>query len=122
MEAGASGYVLKRTAGDEIVRAIRTVAGGDVYLDPRVAGRLVRSIASKKTSARQDAQLSEREDTVLRLIACGYSNKEISGRLDVSVKTIETYKARSMEKLGLRSRVDVVRYAHDLGWLNETPA
>ena len=67
----------------------------------------------------QTAELSEREADVLRLVAGGHSNKAISARLGISVKTVETYKARAMEKLGFRSRVDVVRYAADQGWLRE---
>ena len=63
-------------------------------------------------------ELSERETEVLRLVAGGHSNKEISTRLNISVKTVETYKARAMEKLGYRSRVDLVRYAADQGWLD----
>ena len=65
----------------------------------------------------QTAELSERESDVLRLVAGGHSNKEISAQLGISVKTVETYKARAMEKLGFRSRVDVVRYAAGQGWL-----
>lgn len=118
MSAGASGYLLKQTAGEEVVLAIRTVAQGQFYIDPRIAGKMVDTFAPRARHALKPKKLlSEREEGVLRWIARGYSNKEIAGKLDVSVKTIETYKARSMEKLGLHSRVDVVRYAHDLGWL-----
>jgi DNA-binding NarL/FixJ family response regulator len=63
--------------------------------------------------------LSERESEVVRLVARGYSNKEIAGKLDVSVKTVETYRYRAVEKLGLRSRADLVRYAIERGWLDE---
>ena len=118
LDAGASGYVLKRAAADELVRAIRAVASGGVYVDPRVAGKLLRTFAEPHASpGNRNADLSERETAVMRLIAQGYTNKEIAAQLGVSVKTVETYKARSMEKLGLRSRVDIVRLATERGWL-----
>ena len=118
LDAGAAGYVLKRAAGDELVRAIRAVATGGIYVDPRVAGKLLRTFVEPQIS-RPDAtaDLSERETAVMQLIARGYTNKEIAAQLGVSVKTVETYKARSMEKLGLRSRVDIVRIAAERGWL-----
>src|SRR5688572_11070843 len=118
LDAGASGYVLKRAAADELIRAIRAVASGGVYVDPRIAGKLVNTFApSKATSTTAVADLSDRETAVLRFIAQGYTNKEIAAQLGLSVKTVETYKARSMEKLGLRSRVDIVRTASERGWL-----
>ena len=121
LDAGAAGYVLKRAAADELIRAIRSVASGGVYVDPRIAGKLVNTFAAPKTSAHTaTADLSERETAVLRLIAQGYTNKEIASQLGLSVKTVETYKSRSMEKLGLRSRVDIVRIAGERGWLTST--
>ena len=121
LEAGASGYVLKRAAAEELIHAIRTVAAGGVYLDPALAGKVVSGFV--QTSAGQaaagGAELSEREVEVVSLIAAGHSNKEIALRLDLSVKTVETYKARSLEKLGLHSRADLVRYALQRGWLRD---
>jgi DNA-binding NarL/FixJ family response regulator len=121
LEAGASGYVLKRAAAEELIHAIRTVAGGGVYLDPALAGKVVGSFvrppAGKGVAG---GELSDREAEVVRLIAAGHSNKEIASRLSLSVKTVETYKARSMEKLGLDSRADLVRYALQRGWLQST--
>jgi two-component system, NarL family, response regulator NreC len=120
LDAGASGYVLKRAAADELINAIRAVAIGGVYVDPRVAGKLVNPFALPKTPLVNNVtNLSERELSVLRYIAQGYTNKEIANQLGLSVKTVETYKARSMEKLGLRSRVDIVRTATDHGWLTQ---
>lgn len=122
LEAGASGYVLKRSAAEDLIRAIRIVAGGGVYLDPSLAGKLVGSFV-RQTPLKgeiEGTELSDREGEVLRLIAQGYSNKEIAAQLSISVKTVETYKARSMEKLGLDSRVEIVRYALDRGWLQTT--
>jgi DNA-binding NarL/FixJ family response regulator len=95
------------------------VAAGGTYLDPSLAGAVVGAFARTPPPAggRTGADLSDREAEVLRLIARGYSIKEVAARLDPSVKTVETYKARSAEKLGLRSRVDIVRYATRQGWL-----
>ena len=116
MEAGASGYVLKRSAASELLRAIDVVAGGGVYLDASIAGQLVSKVSPRKT-AHDNALLSEREREVVRYVAHGYSNKEIASKLDVSVKTVETYRFRATEKLGLNSRAELVRYAIDQGWL-----
>jgi DNA-binding NarL/FixJ family response regulator len=122
LEAGASGYVLKRAAAEELIRAIRTVATGGVYLDPSLAGKVVGGFVRKPAGkgAPEGEELSDREAEVVRLTAAGYSNKEIAGRLDLSVKTVETYKARSLEKLGLHSRSDLVRYALERGWLQDS--
>jgi DNA-binding NarL/FixJ family response regulator len=122
LESGASGYVLKRAAAEELIHAIRTVAAGGVYLDPSLAGQVVGSFVRSPAGHRtpEGGDLSDREAEVVRLIAAGYSNKEIAIRLGLSVKTVETYKARSMEKLGLESRADLVRYALQRGWLQNT--
>lgn len=122
LAAGAAGYVLKRTAPEELIRAIRVVAAGQVYLDPRMAGKVVGDFVrrSPASDAPEGAPaLSEREVGVARLTAAGHSNKEIATRLDLSVKTVETYKARALEKLGLASRADLVRYAVQQGWLQD---
>ncbi|HEX7318042.1 MAG TPA: response regulator transcription factor [Pyrinomonadaceae bacterium] len=121
LDAGASGYVLKRAVTDELVRAIRTVAAGGSYVDPTLAGSLVSSYFNQDTTdGRAPAgELSERESQVLRLIAWGYSNKEIGWKLNISSKTVDTYKLRLMEKLNLRSRTDIVRYALQQGLLQE---
>src|SRR5262245_37485488 len=91
LRAGATGYILKQSAADELIRAIRAVVAGGTYLDPAVAGKAVSGLAGKlsKRSAEKGATLSERETEVLRLIAWGYSNKEIAARFDLSVKTVE---------------------------------
>ena len=97
LEAGASGYILKRAAANELVQAIHTVASGGTYLDPTLAGKLVdryvRTGRRDPPVGLEDA-LSEREEQVLRLIAQGFSNKEITARLDVGIKSVESYKAR----------------------------
>ena len=121
LRAGASGYVLKRAAPAELIQAIRTVASGGTYIDPSLAATVVEGYLDAETSsADDDAVLSERERQVLVGIARGFSNKEIASRLGLSVKTIETYKARVAEKMGLRTRVEIVRYAARRGWLDET--
>jgi DNA-binding NarL/FixJ family response regulator len=120
LDLGVAGYLVKRSAADDLVRAIHAVATGGTYLDPAIAGKVVGGGQSgPRTPGDNGAELSEREADVLRLIAVGHSNKEISARLAISVKTIETYKARAMEKLGFKTRVDVVRYAAGKGWLPE---
>ncbi len=122
LEAGVSGYVLKRAAAEELIHAIRTVAAGGIYLDPALAGQVVGGFVRHPagTGVVGGGDLSERETEVLRLIAAGYSNKEIAAQLTLSAKTVETYKARSMEKLGLNSRAEIVRYALQCGWLQNT--
>jgi two-component system response regulator NreC len=121
LEAGASGYVLKRSAASELIRAIRVVASGGTYLDPSLSAAVVESFVRRQNVREMEGNsLSDREGEVLRCIAQGYTNKEIASQLAVSVKTVETYKSRSMEKLDLRSRADIVRYALQRGWLRET--
>jgi DNA-binding NarL/FixJ family response regulator len=121
LKAGASGYLLKKSASGELVRAIRMVAAGDIYLDPAVTGRVVSDALGKRAtgSAPTDKALSGREEEVLRLTAWGYANKEIAARLDISVRTIEVYKTRAMEKMGMKNRIDIVRYALLQGWLQD---
>lgn len=120
-KAGAAGYVLKRSAGDDLIRAIRAVAAGGLHFDPTVASKALkgRLRESPGKAGLQPADLSEREKEVLILLAWGYSNKEIAGDLDLSIKTVETYRVRINEKLGLRSRAEIVQYALRQGWLNE---
>jgi DNA-binding NarL/FixJ family response regulator len=120
LAAGAVGYVLKRAAPAELIRAIRTVADGGVYLDPALAGKVVKGFVRPspgEDTAAAGGELSDREVEVVRLTAAGHSNKEVASRLDLSVKTVETYKARALDKLGLETRADLVRYALQRGWL-----
>lgn len=121
LEAGVLGYMLKRAAAEELIPAIRAVASGEFHADASVTSQLLGVFTgSPETPSAGVENLSDRELEVLRLLAKGYSNKEVAATLDVSVKTIETYKLRAMEKLRLRSRVDVVRHANKHGWLRET--
>lgn len=121
LKAGATGYVLKRAVTEDLVHAVRTVAAGGTYLDPALTGKVLSSYVNQglRGDKPQGAELSEREEQVLRLVAWGYSNKEIAAKLQLSVKTVETYKVRLMEKLDLRSRTDIVRYALLRGLLKE---
>jgi DNA-binding NarL/FixJ family response regulator len=121
LKAGASGYVLKRAVVEELVQAVRTCAAGGTYIDPTLAGQVVSTYISRgsATGNLSQTELSERETQVLRLVAWGSSNKEIGAKLNISVKTVETYKGRLMGKLSLRSRADMVRYALRQGWLRE---
>ena len=116
MKAGARGYVLKRSAADELLRALRAVVANGIYIDPAVAAKMLGSFTRASPGL---ADLSEREEAVIKAVARGFSNKEMAARLALSVKTIETYKARAMEKLSFRTRADLVRYAAAQGWMSE---
>lgn len=120
LKMGVAGYVLKRSATDELIRGIHAVAKGGTYLDPAIAGQAVgrfAQVVSDTPEAASLSQLSTREMEVLQLAAIGHSNKVISARLEVGPKSVETYKARAMEKLGFTNRVDLIRFALGMGWL-----
>ncbi len=121
LKAGASGYVIKRAVVEELVHAVRTCASGGSYIEPTLAGQVVSSYISRGSGlgGQSQGELSDRETQVLRLVAWGCSNKEIGAKLNISVKTVETYKVRLMGKLNLRSRVDMVRYALRQGLLRD---
>lgn len=118
LAAGAVGCMLKRAAAEDLVRAIRVVAEGGVYLDPAIAGQVVQNGGRKNGAHGLGPQLSEREGEVLRMIAEGHAMKEIARRLEISTRTLETYRARAMEKLTLRTRADIVTYVRQRGWLH----
>jgi DNA-binding NarL/FixJ family response regulator len=117
LEAGAAGYILKAAAGDELLRAIRAVGADQSYVDPSLSAALLRRPRGRKATGTEPQELSAREEEVLRRIAWGESNKAIAAALEISTRTVETYKARIHEKLGLRSRPEIVRYALERGWL-----
>jgi two-component system response regulator NreC len=112
LEAGASGYVLKRAAGEELVDAIRAVAAGGTH----VSREIERELTRQRTRADTPSELTERESEVLRLIARGHTNAEVAKELSLSVRTVETHRTRIQQKLGVSSRPELVRYAlaHEL--------
>jgi DNA-binding NarL/FixJ family response regulator len=121
LRAGVSGYVLKQSAPTELLQAIRAAAAGGQYLDSTLTARVTAGFLSREGRMNKvGAALSERESEVLRLIASGYSNKEIAARLSLSVKTVEAHKANATRKLGLNGRIDIVNYAVLQGWLHNT--
>ena len=117
--AGASGYVLKQSASSELLRAIRAAAAGERHLDATLAARAADAYVARHAAAPARPAVSERETNVLRMMAVGHSNKEIADALNISIKTVEVHKANAMRKLGLRGRIDVVRYAALNGWLQD---
>jgi DNA-binding NarL/FixJ family response regulator len=122
LRAGVSGYVLKQSAPTELLQAIRAAAGGGQYLDSTLTARVTAGFLAKdaKGVGKSGATITQRESDVLRLIASGYSNKEIAAQLALSVKTVEAHKANAMRKLGLTGRIDIVKYAVLQGWLHNT--
>ena len=120
LSVGAAGYALKRSACDELVRAVRIVAQGGTYVDPSLAGTLMGGGQRRQSpSGVPIISLSEREAEVIRLIAKGHTSKEMAQTLGLSPRTLETYKARAMSKLNLRTRADLIRYALRCGWLKD---
>jgi DNA-binding NarL/FixJ family response regulator len=120
LRAGASGYVLKQSPPAELLQAIRAAAAGRQYLDSALTARVTSAFLARdgRSAAKPGAAISDRESEVLRLIASGYSNKEIAAQLSLSVKTIEAHKANAMRKLDLNGRIDIVNYAILQGWLH----
>jgi len=119
--AGASGYLLKEAADNELVAAVREVAGGGSYVHPTLGARLAAAEAEAQARAAADP-LSDREREVLRLLALGHTNQEIAKMLFISVRTAETHRAHIMQKLRLSTRAELVRYALDHGLLEEGEA
>jgi two-component system response regulator NreC len=118
LKKGASGYVVKSAIADELATAIRKVLKGGIYLDTALTETLVHSTVGYAAEIpRVHSELTEREHEVMRLIAWGHTNVEIAEQLHLSVRTVETYKARIMEKMGFHSRAEIVRYALLRGWL-----
>jgi two-component system, NarL family, response regulator NreC len=117
--AGASGYVLKEAADEEVVAAVREIASGGRYVHPALGARMVAAEAEARAAAEADP-LSDREREVLRLLALGHTNQEIAQMLFISVRTAETHRAHIMQKLRLTSRAELVRYALAHGLLEES--
>ncbi len=117
LAAGASAYVLKQSPSTELLRAIRAAATGHQYLDSALTARAQQAVRLR--GPRTKPGISDRESEVLRLMALGHTNKEIATKLTLSVKTVEVHKANAARKLGLRGRIDFVKYAVLQGWLKD---
>ena len=116
IRAGASGYIVKHAAEAELIAAIKTIRRGDLYVDPAMLRVLL--VESPKPRTEQPASpdpLTPRETDVLKLIVQGYTNRQVGEELGISVRTVEGHRANLLEKLGLRTRVELVRYARDRG-------
>jgi len=118
LDAGASGYVLKRAENADVVTAIRQVASGQTYLHPSVGVELAALLSGRS----REEEMSPREIEVLRLLALGHTNAEMADQLHLSARTVETHRARLMRKLGRRSRAELTRYALERGLLDDGPA
>jgi DNA-binding NarL/FixJ family response regulator len=117
--AGVAGYALKRSAAEHLVHAIRAVLAGGLYVDPAVASRMFETSTGQRTTLPEAMpQLTDREVEALKLTAQGFTNKEAGRQLGIGEKSVETYKARGMEKLALKTRAELVRYAAGQGWFD----
>jgi DNA-binding NarL/FixJ family response regulator len=118
LRSGASGYILKRAAEAELIAAIQIVMRGDMYVDPSMLRGLLEEKPRPAVSAKESIEaLTPREIDVLKLIVQGYTNRQIAEALSISIRTVEGHRANLSAKIGLRSRVDLVRYARDHGYL-----
>jgi DNA-binding NarL/FixJ family response regulator len=123
LQAGVNGYLLKQSAADELLRAIRVVMQGGSFLDTEITGKVLAGYTEKNIKLRGEIRgekLTERESEVLRHIALGYSNREIAQKMDISVKTVEAHKANALKKLDMSSRREIMTYAILQGWMRET--
>lgn len=121
LRLGVLGYLLKRSAAGELIKAIETVNRSERFVDPSVLEQLVQDSLGSRNEAKSNSSkgtLSDREESVLKLIASGYTNKEVARFLEISTKTVETHKARAMSKLEIRSRAELIRYASSKGWIS----
>jgi len=118
LRAGASGYALKQSSSTELINAIRTVASGRPYLDPELNGGLLGLFVQGRT-LKKPPDLTPRETEVLKMTAWGYTNKEIASRFGLSVKTVEVHKTNGMRKVGMNSRLQLVRFALLRGWFKD---
>ncbi len=118
-EAGARGYLVKEAADVELILAVRHVASGQDYVHPALGAALLAPGATAPRAGGPGGELSERELEVLRLVALGHTNAEIAAELYVSVRTVETHRAHLQQKLGIKTRADLVRYARQIGLLEE---
>jgi DNA-binding NarL/FixJ family response regulator len=119
LKAGANGYALKQSASQELIRGIHAVIAGQTYVDPALSNQLVCKMLGRDhcRCSLHDNSLSPREEEVLRFVAWGCLGKEIAGRLGISIKTVEAHKANAMQKMQMKDRTDIVRYALLRGWM-----
>lgn len=119
LKIGVMGYLLKRSASSELLQAIRTLNSGNKYLASSVVDVLVDGLFMPKATVppSHHGYLTDREEEVIRLISRGYTNKEVASQLDISIKTVETHKARAMAKLELQSRAELIRFAASKKWI-----
>lgn len=114
LKAGAAGYVLKKSAGSDLVSAIRAVSQGKAFVDPSIAERVIKGFLKQPEVTEEEIQydgLSDREKQVLKLIAEGYTSREIADVLCLSIKTVMTHRTNLMEKLGFHNRAELIKYA-----------
>lgn len=118
LKAGARGYVLKKSSSTEVVQAIRAAVRGDNYVDPALASHLINPYVGRAVSAKNDGiTLTQREREVCRLLALGHTNAEVAGMLFISDRTVETHRNNITNKLGLKNRAQLVRYAIEHGMM-----
>ena len=119
LKAGAGGYILKHAAESELIAAINTILRGDLYVDPSLVRKLFSEEANPaRPSPKSSVSLTPRETEVLKLIVGGYTNRQIGEELNISIRTAESHRSNLSEKLGLHSRVDLVRYAREHGLID----
>jgi DNA-binding NarL/FixJ family response regulator len=120
MQAGAAGYILKSAIELDIIKAIHTVANGDVFIDSTMSAAVVKSLTEpKEPEDRSLDELSKREIDIMRLIAQGHTNREIAAKLHLSIRTVEGYRASLLSKLNLTTPIQIVRYAMKHGLIDE---
>ncbi|HEX3580041.1 MAG TPA: response regulator transcription factor, partial [Thermoanaerobaculia bacterium] len=119
LQVGATGYALKQTAAETLLAAIRTVAHGGTYLDAAIAGKVAEAGVNRRSPS-HIRSLTNREQQIATMVAHGYTNKEISSALSITVKTVESHKTKIMQRLGITSRAALVRFAILQGWLDSS--
>jgi two-component system response regulator NreC len=123
LAAGASGFILKEAASDEVLDGLRRVGRGEQYLQPALGAELARwAAAPRRVHARVPGDLTRREEEVLRLLALGHTNAEVAQILGVALRTVEAHRGHLLQKLGLRTRAELVRYAAESGVIEVTPS
>lgn len=122
LSLGVGGYLFKRSAGEHLINAVRAASEGGLYIDPSIAKRVVppyKLMATPQAGRKCPRDLTDREQEVMKLVAFGFSNKEVAAKIGVTAKSVETYRSRASEKLELRTRARIVQYALLQGWFGE---